>query len=93
MQEYHRLSKVLWSINSLIIDYGNEDVQSYWEDVVLPNLNDNGNKSSHRDETIQPMLKDGKPVEELKELIHDDAVWEDQRIKTSLQNDCRIYRV
>lgn len=39
-------------INSLIIDYDNEDVQSYWEDVVLPNLNDNGNKALTRDETI-----------------------------------------
>lgn len=53
-------------INSLIIDYDNEDVQSYWEDVVLPNLNDNGNKALTRDETIA-YIKDSKPVEELKD--------------------------
>ncbi|HFP9744708.1 TPA: response regulator receiver domain, partial [Escherichia coli] len=47
-------------INSLIIDYDNEDVQSYWEDVVLPNLNDNGNKALTRDETIA-YIKDSKP--------------------------------
>lgn len=76
-------------INSLIIDYDNEDVQSYWEDVVLPNLNDNGNKALTRDETIA-YIKDSKPCRRIKRLIHDDAVLEDQKDKTSLQNDCRI---
>lgn len=71
-------------INSLIIDYDNEDVQSYWEDVVLPNLNDNGNKALTRDETIA-YIKDSKPCRRIKRLIHDDAVLEDQKDKTSLQ--------
>lgn len=67
-------------INSLIIDYDNEDVQSYWEDVVLPNLNDNGNKALTRDETIA-YIKDSKPCRRIKRLIHDDAVLEDQKDK------------
>ena len=55
-------------INSLIIDYDNEDVQSYWEDVVLPNLNDNGNKALTRDETIA-YIKDSKPCRRIKRLL------------------------
>ncbi len=54
-------------INSLIIDYDNEDVQSYWEDVVLPNLNDNGNKALTRDETIA-YIKDSKPCRRIKKI-------------------------
>ncbi len=77
-------------INSLIIDYDNEDVQSYWEDVVLPNLNDNGNKALTRDEIIA-YIKDSKPCRRIKRLIHDDAVLEDQKDKNFIaKNDCRI---
>ncbi|EOP8360343.1 response regulator receiver domain, partial [Escherichia coli] len=79
-------------INSLIIDYDNEDVQSYWEDVVLPNLNDNGNKALTRDETIA-YIKDSKPCRRIKRLIHDDAVLEDQKDKNFIAKMIAEYSV
>ncbi|HFP0156089.1 TPA: hypothetical protein ACHLG4_005569, partial [Escherichia coli] len=79
-------------INSLIIDYDNEDVQSYWEDVVLPNLNDNGNKALTRDETIA-YIKDSKPCRRIKRLIHDDAVLEDQKDKNFIAKMIAEYAV
>ncbi|EOM6839688.1 response regulator receiver domain [Escherichia coli] len=79
-------------INSLIIDYDNEDVQSYWEDVVLPNLNDNGNKALTRDEIIA-YIKDSKPCRRIKRLIHDDAVLEDQKDKNFIAKMIAEYAV
>ncbi|MDA4313278.1 hypothetical protein NY767_08580, partial [Escherichia coli] len=78
--------------NSLIIDYDNEDVQSYWEDVVLPNLNDNGNKALTRDETIA-YIKDSKPCRRIKRFIHDDAVLEDQKDKNFIAKMIAEYAV
>lgn len=78
--------------NELIIEKESELLQSYWEDIVLPNLTHNGDKALTRAETVS-FIKDRKCCRRVKTLIHGDAILVEQDDKNFIAEMIAEYAV